>query len=190
MAQFIALFLALPWQYVGKKTMNESTSTELWDQMVYDFVHGGAAPTAHQEFFQPGVDRVALVCQALRIPGRNRMTALALLQKMTVDEQQRLFPELIQVARAAHGPVGAVREIIRSLPRKWVLAHIEPEVEAILANEAYDDYWMFLEFYQQLDASKALQLARRAAGHADPDIRELGLEWLADLPAPGDSGAA
>ena len=170
--------------------MNEHPSTALWDQLVHDFVHGGAASNTYQEFFQPGMDRVALIRQALRTPGGDRMTALTLLKGMALDEQQRLFPELIQAARAVHGPVAAVREIIRSLPRDWVLAHIEPEAEAVLADEAYDDYWMFLELYKQLDVARAFRLAQRAAMHADPDIRELGLEWLVDLRAPGDCGAA
>lgn len=169
--------------------MNEPMPTGLWEQMVRDVMQRGTAPAAHPEFFQPGVDRVALVRQALRTPGRDRMTALTLLKGMAVDEQQRLFPELIQAARAAHGPVGAVRELIQALPRDWVLAHIEREVDAVLTGEQYDDYWMFLELYQQLDGSKALALARRAAGHPDPEIRALGLEWLADLDAPDGSGA-
>ncbi len=170
--------------------MNEPTPTGVWEQMVHDFVQRGTEPAAHPEFFRPGVDRVALIRQALRNPGRDRMTALALLKGMAVDEQQRLFPELIQAARAAHGPVGAVRGLIQALPRDWVLAHIEPEVNAVLAGEQYDDYWMFLELYHQLDDSKTLALARRAAAHADPEIRALGLEWLADLGAPDASGAA
>jgi tetratricopeptide (TPR) repeat protein len=160
--------------------MNE-TSKALWDGVVDEYVGGEAAPA---EFFHPGVDRVALIRDALKLPGgNNRAAAVALLQKMPLEEKHLLFPELIQLARSAHGPIGAVREIIRSLPREWVLERIDAQVEPILRNEEYDDYWMFLELYETLDPSRAVRLARRAAGSADAAIRELGLERLANIVA-------
>jgi hypothetical protein len=124
------------------------TSIALWDSLVGEFVRG-ATPS---DFFRPGVDRVALIQGALKLPGgKNRAAAVALLQKMSLEEKQSLFPELIHLARSVHGPTGAVREIILSLPREWVLERIDAQVEAILRNEEYDDYWMFLELYEKLD---------------------------------------
>jgi tetratricopeptide (TPR) repeat protein len=160
--------------------MNE-TSMELWDSVVDEFGRGVAAPA---DFFRPGVDRVGLIRGALKLPGgNNRAAAVALLKKMSPEEKQFLFPELIHLARSAHGPVGAIREIICSLPREWVLERIDAQVEPILRNEEYDDYWMFLELYEKLDPTRAVKLARRAAGSADAAIRELGLESLANLVA-------
>jgi len=148
----------------------------LWDSVVDEFVQGVAAPA---DFFRPGVDRVALIRGALKLPsGKNRLAAVALLQKMPLEEKQHLFPELIQLARSAHGPIGAVREIIFSLPREWVLGRIDAQVEPILRNEEYDDYWMFLELYEKLDPVRAVNLARRAAGSANAAIRDLGSERL------------
>jgi len=147
--------------------------------MVQEFIQNDPLSLA---FFQLEVDRVALVKDALRMAGgNNRATAITLLQRMKAEEQKQLFPELIQLARAAHGPVRVVRDIILSLPRQWVLAQITAQVEAILRGEEYDDYWMFLELYQQLDPGLAVGLARRVANHADPDIRELGFRQLARL---------
>jgi hypothetical protein len=152
------------------------TSMTLWDSVRDEFVRGVAAPA---DFFRPGVDRVALIRRALKLPGgNNRAAAVALLRKMPPQEQQLLFPELIQLARSAHGSIGAVREIILSLPREWVLQRIDAEVEPILRNEEYDDYWMFLELYEKLDPVRAVNLARRAAGSANAAIRDLGSERL------------
>jgi tetratricopeptide (TPR) repeat protein len=111
---------------------------------------------------------------------------------MSLEEKQRLFPELIQRARSAHGPVGAIREIIYSLPRDWVLERIDAQVEPILRAGEYDDYWMFLELYERLDPLRAVKLARRAASSADAAIREFGLERLANivLAATGDTPKA
>jgi len=167
--------------------MNETSTNGFWDRVVQNFVRPDTEAAAYEEFFRPDVDgviRYALIRNALRLPGgENRATALALLERMPVEEKKALFPELIQLARSAHGPVGKVREILLSLPREWVLARIDAEVEPILRNEEYEDYWMFLELFERLDPGRAVALARRAALHADPDIRELGLELLARLVA-------
>ncbi len=159
--------------------MTVNAPVALWDRLVDEFVKNDRESSAESDFFQPGVDRVALVRNALSRPGGNsRAVAVTLLKRMNREEQKVLFPQLVQLAHAAHGPVGAVREIIQSLPREWVLTHIDAEVERILEKEEYDDYWMFLELYAALDAERALKLARRAANHPDPNIRELGLHGL------------
>lgn len=151
----------------------------LWDSVVDEFVRGMTAPA---DFFHANVDRVALIRRALTLPGgKNRAAAVALLKQMPEEEKQLLFPQLIQLARSAHGPIGAIREIILSLPQEWVLERIDAQVEPILCTEEYDDYWMFLELYEKLDPLRAVKLARRAAGSTDTAIRELGLEWLENL---------
>lgn len=111
----------------------------------------------------------------------SRAAALALLQRMNGEEQKQLFPELIQLARAAHSPLAVVRQIIASLPREWVLGRIAAEVERIIGGEQYDDYWMLLELLAELDRDRAARLALRAAESADGEIRELGTESLANL---------
>lgn len=44
--------------------------------------------------------------------GNQRAAAIAILQKFSSEEQQQLFPDLVQLARAVHGPAAAVRKII------------------------------------------------------------------------------
>lgn len=154
---------------------------ELWERVVDAFTHKGPNGLARSDFFQPGIDRVRLVRRALAMSGTNRAAAVAFLRQMNAHEQQQLFPELIQLARAAHGPIGAVREIIHSLPRDWVLARIDAEIGSILdqdKDDVYDDYWMFLELYSGIDHARAANLARRAVDHHDPDVQELGADWL------------
>jgi hypothetical protein len=166
--------------------MSQTSSTSLWDRIVQEFVAGRGTGAAGEEFFGPGVDRVGLVRRALAMPGANCHAAITFLKRMPVAEQQQLFPELIQAARSAHGPIGAVREVLLSLPRPWVLERIDAEVEPILRGGEYDDFWMFLELYQSLDPERAVRLARRAADDPDSTLRELGEEWLARLQAAAD----
>lgn len=156
--------------------MSQIAPSTLWERIVQEQMRGGLSVPIREEFFSASVDRVRLVRRGFRMPGgENRAAALALFRHMSLEEQQELFPDLVQLARAAHGPVGAVREAIRSLPREWVLARIDGEVETILQAEEYDDYWMFLELLEQLDQRRACMLAQRASAHSDPEIRELGL---------------
>jgi hypothetical protein len=149
---------------------------DLWSRLV---AAETASTQARRDFFAPGVDRVALLRQALASSnGAHRAIALALLRQLQPAEQQALFPELIRAARAAHGPLEGVRSLILALPRDWVLARIHQEVEPILAEEQYDDYWMFLELFDQMDRNLTEQLARRAASSSDQDTRELGEDYL------------
>lgn len=162
--------------------MTANVSSDLWDQFVGEFVLGDPSPLVCSQFFKEGVDRVALVREALSKSGGNhRAAAVALLQTMSNEEQQQLFPELVQLARAVHGPVAMVRTIIASLPREWVLRRIDAEIETVLEGQQYDDYWMFLELLAKLDHERAVNLARRAAESDDPEIRELGSDMLASL---------
>jgi hypothetical protein len=164
--------------------MSNNSSPKLWDRVIEDFRQRRPASSAHEDFFRPGVDRVALVREALHKPGGiNRMAAVALLKDMPEEEKKQLFPELVQLARSAHGPVDAVRNILLSLPKPWVLARIDEQVEPFLAAGEYDDFWMMIELYERLDVARALALARRAALHPDEDVRELGLNHLSRLEA-------
>ncbi|MGH7139955.1 MAG: hypothetical protein ACREHD_29805 [Pirellulales bacterium] len=168
--------------------MTIKTSTELWDRLVSECTIAGTTPAAIDDFLGAGVDRIGMLRDALRRPGgNNRAAALVLLRKMTSNEQQQLLPELVQLARAAHGPVAEVRKIIASLPREWALPRIDAEIARLLDEENYDDYWMLIELLAELDRDRAVKLARRAAESADADVRELGLEKLAGLSCGGDS---
>jgi hypothetical protein len=134
-----------------------------------------------------GVDRVPEVQKAIR--GTDRMTALTVLPYLSLTERKCLFPELVFLASWAHGAVQVARDMILSLPRDWVLANIEREAEPHLQDGTYDEYRRFLELYQLLDRDLTIKLARRAAAHADPDIREAGEEFLEELLGPEPQAA-
>jgi hypothetical protein len=122
--------------------------------------------------------------QALR--GPDRAVVLQVVSSLGVDDRKALFREWINLARAAHSPFQVAWDIIESLPREWVLQHIEKEVDAILENEEETDYWMFLQLFARLDHGLVKKLAMRAAHHGHPDIRELGQDYLANTLAAPD----
>lgn len=154
--------------------MSALTTNPIWQRVVEGLLQPARFEAAQRDFLKLSTNRVAVLKEAMLTPGLARHAALHLFPKMTLDEQKQVFPELIQAARSAHGPIGAVRDLLCALPRDWVLAHIDALVEPILLDEDYDDYWMFLELYEQLDPIRAMTLARRAMAHPNADIRELG----------------
>jgi hypothetical protein len=156
-----------------------SDSTTLWQSLVESHL---AFRRAFREFFAEGVDRVEVMRTALR--GRDRLTALEVAPYLKASERIRLFPEWVFLASFAHGAIQVPRDMILSLPREWVLANIEAEAEPLLQDGTYDEYRRLLELYELLDRDLTLKLARRAAAHADPDVREAGEEFLEHLLQP------
>jgi hypothetical protein len=159
---------------------SNNPTADLWRQVADAHRAWGQAQL---DFFAPDVDRVAALQAAIRRPA-DRAAALALVPRLSVAEKMDLLPAWVDLARCAHSYFHTAWEVIASLPRDWALARIEPLVAAILANEAADDYWMFLQLYEQLDHDLAVRLANRALGHGDPDIQELGRDALERLGQP------
>ena len=165
--------------------MTDLKTNPLWQRVIEGMIHPELLDAAQQEFLTRSANRVGVLREAMRTFGIHGHAALRLLRQVTIDEQEQAFPELIQAARYANGPIGYVRDLILALPRTtWVLAHIDALVEPILAGEEYDDYWVFLELYEQLDPERAMKLARRAIAHADPEIREVGELAMERLTSP------
>ena len=160
----------------------------LWDRLVEA---NTAFARLSGEFLGGDVDRVAVLREVLRNPGPGRMAAFRLLNSVRPSERQELFGELMLLASFAHGAIQVVRDAILSLPRDWVLEHIEEQAESLLRDGTYDEYRRMLELYYALDRDLTRRLARRAAARADEDIREAGEDFLEKLGAEGpeDGGA-
>jgi hypothetical protein len=153
-------------------TTTLSNPTSLWQRVIeshQQYSH------AFADFLTNSSDKVEVLRKAMS--GKDRTIALQAVSSLTVDEKLALFPEWINLARAAHSPFEIAWNVIESLPREWVIANIEKQVDAILQEEEETDYWMFLQLYARLDNALMQKLAQRAASHADPEISELGHEW-------------
>jgi hypothetical protein len=130
-----------------------------------------------------GTVDIAGLRAALHDPTRRR-DALESLARLTVEERERFFADLVELASVGHADVDAVRAQILRLPRAWVLAHIEASAERLLDGaEPWEEHRRLLELYAELDPELAHRLAARAAKHADPDVREAGADFLARLRA-------
>lgn len=152
---------------------------EVWRKLVETH---SAFLAASREFFTEGVDRVALVREALR-DGKDKFTACHVLTQMQASELEGLFDALVEWASTGHSLIHVFREAILSLPREWVLANIEEAAEPCLRDGTCDEFRRFLELYIRLDHDLTLRLAQRASAHPDADIHEAGRDFLGTLAA-------
>jgi hypothetical protein len=150
---------------------------ECWRRLV-QAEHTSAQARATLPARRPGL--VELVRRGLHEPGE-RATALDVASHLRADELQELFPDLLALANFGHGFTERCRELIGSLPRPWVLAHIEHAVEPILADGSAEEFRALLDLLARLDAALARRLAGRALGSPDPDVREAGDDFLRAL---------
>jgi len=138
---------------------------------------------AQMDFFSEGIDRVAILKEALTDLRKGRLTAIAMLRLMQPEELGRLLEQLVFLASFSHGAIQAVRDAIARVPREKVLGEIEAIAEPLLNAGTYDEYRRLLELYSLLDSDLALRLARRASMHTDADISEAGRDFLERLRA-------
>jgi hypothetical protein len=123
-------------------------------------------------------ERIEFVRQSLFDSGS---AAINLIQYMSLEERKELLCELVGLASSAHGLTRAAQELILSLPRDWLLAHIEPCVDRVLENATYEEYWAMLTLYRMLDESLMRKLAERAFQNDDPNVKDAGEHFLGEL---------
>lgn len=127
-------------------------------------------------------DHIEEIRRGLHTPGEMRMTALRDAKQLRQDELQGLLPDLLFLASWGHGTTHIARELIRSLPRDWVLQNIEQQAEPLLASGNDEDYLRLIEVYRELDPNLARRLAMRASAHTNPEIALVGREFLEEFP--------
>jgi hypothetical protein len=110
-----------------------------------------------------------------------RQVTLRILQWVPIDERKELLPDLLYLARAVSGYISQFRCVILSLPKDWLLDHIEEAAEPILRKGDDQEYRCLLELYTHIDPELTKKLAQRALASKDPSVREVGQEYLQKL---------
>ena len=146
---------------------------EIWEAVVTSYY-------SHIEtinrFLTNDIDRVSILKKALHSSDRN--LAIQTIERLKIDELKQLFEELVFFASFSHGAVGAIRELIKTLPKEWVISNIERLAEPLLVNGTYDEYRRLLELYLEIDTELTKRLAKKAIQSKDFDIREAGEDFL------------
>jgi len=119
--------------------------------------------------------------ESLRSPSE-RYIALSLAESFTPDELKSMFGTLVFTASWAHPHTQTARELVLKIPRQWVLDHIEPVMEPILATDDPDEFRRMLELARVLDHALLSKLCQRAVNHTNSEIREAGHDFLQGAP--------
>src|SRR5262249_82753 len=136
-----------------------------------------------------GIDRLlsdqkaalTLLRRAMRT--RERPVAVYVASQLGVPQVKRLFPDLVGLALFDHPDLLRVRETILKLPIDWLRSHVESAVRPALKDADDGTYRRLLELCAQIDPDLVVALATEAAGSADPDIREVGEDFLSTRPS-------
>jgi hypothetical protein len=147
---------------------------ELWHKV---FDQETAYIQSRQYFLNNCPHRIGLIKKALHNPAE-RGTALRLIEYLEVEERQSLFDDLLDLASVSQSDIELCRKAILSLPKNWLLANIENSAEPLLQDGTDEEYRRLLELYLDIDRKLAKRLAQRAVEHDDPDIREVGEDFL------------
>ncbi|MBD2771572.1 hypothetical protein [Iningainema tapete] len=120
--------------------------------------------------------RVDLIRKALQNPGE-RVTALQILNYLTLKERQSLFDELIKLASVGNSDIELVRSAILSFDKIWLLDNIENHTESLLENGTDEEYRRLLELYIQIDDGLTQRLVMKALQQSDIQIQEAGEDF-------------
>jgi hypothetical protein len=136
-----------------------------------------AATAARMDLFAHRGGLLELVRRGLHLPGE-RPAALDVASRLTTEELQALFPDLLALASFRHGLTERSREVILRLPSSWLLANIEAHAAPLLVTGGEEECRTLLALYSRIDSALALRLAQAAARSADEEVREAGEDYL------------
>lgn len=113
------------------------------------------------------------------------LTFQILLLSQDSDLQKNVFESLVKLASVGHRSIGLNRAVIKTMPRKWVIEHIEPIVNHILSDETdpyvktepEEYYRRFAELYYELDDGLLDRLLDKAAQHDNPEVVEVAEDF-------------
>jgi len=152
------------------------TDVELWQRFI-EAEH--QLSSAREKLFSETSSLVPLVRAGLERPSE-RVEALRVAATLPIERRQELLPDLLALATYVHGLTGEARHIILTLPHDWLLTNIENYAEPLLAHDDFEEYTGLLELYSHIDRILTLRLAHQASNHIDPDIKEVGQDFLAN----------
>jgi hypothetical protein len=144
-----------------------------------------ASDRALGQLLARSTDPVAVARLGLDTPGADRAAALELAAALGPDGRQQLAGDLLELAGYSHGMTERARDILLTLPRPWLVAHLEGLARPLLARDGEEAYRAMFEVYRRVDPGLTRRLVDEAMAHPDEDVREAGADFresLADHP--------
>lgn len=107
-------------------------------------------------------------------------TVLEIIDVLPADQIMPFLTDLLAIAIYQTGHTEKARRLILTLPRKELLNDIERASKVLIENEDEIDYAGLLRLYEELDLGLAVRLAKCGLTSSNPEIKELGQEFLTE----------
>jgi hypothetical protein len=111
------------------------------------------------------------------IPGQ-RAAALDAAKSLSPEQLQMLIGNLLAIASSLNGQMDTAHDLILTIPRAWLLEHIEDAAESVLMREDDEDYRGLFELYLRIEKQLAQRLAQRAASSQKLEVVEAGKYFI------------
>lgn len=118
-----------------------------------------------------------VLTRALQTPGPRGAALRFLLVFQDDDLREQVFPTLVDQASVGHSDIGLCRWVIKTMPRRWVIEHIEPiGLDILKRTDGEEEYRRLGELYLELDDRLAERLLKLELSHPNEEIREAGAD--------------
>jgi hypothetical protein len=106
-----------------------------------------------------------------------KFAALGLSERLPDEDRILIFSDVLQLCLSQKFG-SAARGVILLMPKDWVIAHIEAASEPLLKDNDNIHYSLMLQLYNMIDRDLAIRFAKNAGSNPDPDVREVGQDFL------------
>lgn len=123
---------------------------------------------------------INLVHQALDRPGQ-RGAAFELIGHLSTKEKEDLLPALVDLACFSNKYRTDAFLAICSLPRRWVVANIEPQAELIFSRASEEEFGLLLHLLFEVSPELGRTIAERGLHHHNEDIKHIAATFLSEV---------
>lgn len=131
---------------------------------------------ARMDFMRSVVDLEGTLRRGLGTP-HQRGTALRLLLILDEGIRRALFSALLPLAIEVHSDTRLSRDVIASIDGRWRGRKLHQQLPDLLDSGGPEEYRGAAELLRQLDSSLLDWVLARAAGHIDPEVREVAVDF-------------
>jgi hypothetical protein len=103
------------------------------------------------------------------------------IERLKAEELKLIFDRLLSSACQTSNLIAFAIPILLRLPKQWLLENLDKHIEPFIAKYQSEAYIAIIEIYKRLDLGKALEWTKRASADADPHIKQVGEDFMAQF---------